>query len=63
MKAAIYTTSNWQVSVTIRFNLIYLVEYAFEPNTNVQSGGVTQLANILVSEGQTVSQGDIIGYL
>jgi len=28
-----------------------------------KSDGETQLANIVVSEGQTVSQGDIIGYL
>jgi len=54
---------HWQVSVNIRFNSIYWVSYAFEPSTNVQSDGETQLDNILVSEGQTVSQGDIIGYL
>jgi len=28
-----------------------------------KSDGETQLDNIVVSEGQTVSQGDIIGYL
>jgi len=31
--------------------------------TAIQSDGETQLANILVSEGQLVAQGDIIGYL
>jgi hypothetical protein len=53
----------WQVSVNIRFNSVYWVSYAFEPNSSVQSDGETQLANIVVWEGQTVSQGDIIGYL
>jgi len=57
------TTLNWQVNVRILFNSMYSVEYGFEPMTNVRSDGETQLANILVSEGQTVSQGDIIGYL
>jgi hypothetical protein len=55
--------SYWQVNINIRFNSIYSVHYAFEPMSNVQSDGETQLNNILVSEGQTVSQGDIIGYL
>jgi hypothetical protein len=54
---------DWQVSVNIRFNSIYWVGYAFEPFSSNQSDGQTQLDNILVSEGQTVSQGDIIGYL
>jgi hypothetical protein len=54
---------NWQVNVRIIYNSTYSVEYAFEPMTNVQSDGETQLANISVSDGQTVSQGDTIGYL
>jgi hypothetical protein len=53
----------WQVNVIVIFNSIYSVIYGFEPNSDIQSDGETQLANILVSEGQTVSQGDIIGYL
>jgi len=53
----------WQVNVMIKFNYIYVVDYAFEPATTVQSDGQTQLDSILVSEGETVSQGDIIGYL
>jgi len=55
--------SYWQVNVIVIFNFIYSVQYAFEPFSSNQSDGETQLANILVSEGQTVSQGDIIGYL
>jgi len=31
--------------------------------TAIQSDGETQLANILVSEGLVLAQGDIIGYL
>jgi hypothetical protein len=37
--------------------------YAFEPMTSVESDGETQLINILVVEGQTVAQGDLIGLL
>lgn len=56
-------SSNWQVNVRIICNSTYSVEYGFEPMTTVQSDGETQIANILVSEGQTVTQGDLIGYL
>jgi len=55
--------SNWQVKVNIRFNSVYSVHYGFEPFGDNQSDGQTQFDNILVSEGETVSQGDIIGYL
>jgi hypothetical protein len=55
--------SYWQVNVIISFNPTYVVVYAFEPFSSTQSDGQIQLANILVSEGDTVSQGDIIGYL
>lgn len=54
---------NWQVNVRIKYNDTYSVEYAFEPFSTIQSDGDTQLANILVSAGQNVSQGDIIGNL
>jgi hypothetical protein len=57
------TTSNWQVHVRLKYNDAYSVLYAFEPMSTDRSDGETQLANILVSEGQTVSQGDIIGHL
>jgi hypothetical protein len=54
---------NWQVNVRIICNSTYSVDYAFEPMTPVQADGETQLANISVSVGQAISQGDIIGYL
>lgn len=56
-------TSNWQVNITIRFNATYAVEYGFEPMTLSRADGETQLENILVSKGQTVNQGRIIGNL
>ena len=57
------TTSNWQVSVRIICNSTYSAIYAFEPMTAVQPDGETQLANLVVSEGQSVAQRDLIGYL
>lgn len=57
------TTLNWQVSVRIVCNSRYSVIYAFEPMTSVEADGEMQLANILVVEGQSVAQGDLIGLL
>jgi len=37
--------------------------YGFEPFSQNMTDGQTQLSNILVSVGQSVSQGDIIGKL
>lgn len=54
--------TSW-VEVTIRYNSQYSVLYVFEPMTGETEDGETQLANISVSEGESVSQGDIIGYL
>ncbi len=54
---------NWQVNVSIKYNGTYSVEYAFEPFSTAQSDGDTQRANILVSAGQNILQGDIIGNL
>jgi hypothetical protein len=56
-------SSNWQVNVRIKFNSAYSVEYAFEPFSAVQSDGQTQLNNISVSVGQTISEASIIGNL
>jgi hypothetical protein len=56
-------TSNWQVNVGIQYNTIYTVYYAFEPMTTVRADGETQMANIFVSQEQSVFQGDIIGKL
>lgn len=56
-------TSNWQVNVIISHNSLYRVTYAFEPMSLDEEDGNIQMDNILVSVGQDVSQGDIIGYL
>jgi murein DD-endopeptidase MepM/ murein hydrolase activator NlpD len=56
-------SSNWQVNVRIKVNPTYIVEYAFEPFSTSQTDGNTQRANISVSVGQTVVQGDAIGNL
>ena len=69
------TESNWQVEVLVGCNdYVYdpdkgnyfipsAVSYVFETMSDVQADGQTQLANISVAKGQTVSQGNIIGYL
>ena len=56
-------TSNWQVNVTLEFNSSFSAEYFFESFSQNMADGQTQLSNILVSVGQSVSQGDIIGKL
>ena len=56
----IYTFDN-QVTMLIDCDSTYTIDYNFEsqaPNT-----GQTQYQNILVTEGQLVEQGEIIGYL
>jgi hypothetical protein len=67
--------SNWQVDVLIQcddyvedpddggYFIPFSVDYVFEPMSDNQTDGQTQLGNIEVIEGQTVSQGDIIGRL
>jgi hypothetical protein len=67
--------SNWQVEVLIGCNdyvhdpeeggyfIPNAVKYVFETMSALQADGQTQLANISVAVEQTVSQGDIIGYL
>ena len=67
--------SNWQLEVLINCNdyvadpdsggyfIPLSVDYVFEPMSKLQTDGQTQLGNIMVVEGQAVSQGDIIGYL
>lgn len=56
-------TSNWQVNVRIKVNPTYSVEYAFESFSASRTDGNTQLANISVSVGQIVTQGNTIGNL
>jgi hypothetical protein len=56
------TISEWHVNVGIKYNDTYTVLYLFEPGPlSTRSDAETQLANIRVSLGQHVSQGDIIG--
>jgi len=57
------SNANWSVQVKIQFNSTFTALYVFEPMTPAQADGATQLANIAVSEGQSVSQGDVIGHL
>ena len=54
-------TGSEQVIVMLDCNSTFTAEYNFE--TQVPQTGNIQLANILVAEGQTVAQGDIIGHL
>lgn len=56
-------TSNWQVNVAVECGPAYTVVYGFEPMTGDRGDGKTQLANILVSKGQRLSQGHPIGRL
>ena len=56
-------SSNWQVNVSIKYNSVYSVGYAFEPFSPVQSDGQIQLDNMSISKGQTITQGTIIGNL
>ncbi len=67
--------SNWQVDVLIEcdnyvtdpdeggYFIPFSVNYVFEPMSNIQIDGQTQLSNIAVAMSQAVSQGDVIGYL
>jgi hypothetical protein len=57
-------TSDWHVEVGIKYNDTYSVLYLFETGPGAtRADAEAQLADILVSLGQHVSQGDIIGYL
>jgi|GEM_PF-5733317 len=57
------TTGNWQVEVIIRFNSDYSALYAFEPMTTSRADGQTQLAQIVVDQGQSVRSGEALGRL
>jgi hypothetical protein len=52
----------WQVNLNLRIDATYWVGYAFEPMSD-EADADLQLTHIVVSEGQPVSQGDILGYL
>jgi hypothetical protein len=55
--------SNWQVNVRIRYNATFALEYVFETFSISQADGDAQRGHVLVSNGQTVSQGQVIGRL
>lgn len=55
--------SNWQVNVRIQFNTTFSLEYIFETFSTSQADGDAQRADILVANGQAVSQGQLIGRL
>ncbi len=57
------STLHWDVEVVLRYNSTYTALYVFEPFRNNKGVGDAQLANIAVTQGQSVAQGDIIGYL
>ncbi len=56
----IYVFDN-QVTLIVDCDATYSVDYNFE--TQAPNTGQIQLAHILVTEGQRVAQGDVIGYL
>jgi hypothetical protein len=60
-----YNTGNgyWQVNLDLRINSVYRVGYAFEPMSSNSADADTQMSNILVTQGQTVTQGQALGRL
>ncbi len=56
-------TGNWQVQVTLTYNSTFEVLYTFEPMTPSPADGTDQLAAIVVSQGQSVIQGETLGSL
>jgi len=57
----VQVNTNWAVDIEIEHNSNYSSLYVFEPMTAID--GENQLANIVVSKDQVVSQGEVIGYL
>lgn len=53
----------WQVNLDLRINSMYRLGYAFEPFSTLEAHADTQMANMSVSVGQTVSQGQALGRL
>lgn len=53
----------WQVNVQLTIDSTYWAHYAFEPISSSESDADLQLSYLTVTEGQTVAQGDLIGYL
>ncbi len=53
----------WQVNLSLRINSMYRLGYAFEPFSATEAHADTQMANMAVSLGQAVSQGQALGRL
>ena len=56
-------SGNWQVNVVLTYSSTYSFEYSFEPMTLNAADGEAQLAAIVVSEGESVLQGQSLGDL
>ncbi len=55
--------NNWMTSVVVKYNNAYRVLYAFENLTPNDVDRDIQLANLNVSIGQIIAQGDVLGRL
>lgn len=55
--------NNWMISVVVKYNNAYRVLYAFENLTPEDADRDIQLANLDVSTGQIIAQGDVLGRL
>lgn len=53
----------WMTSVIVKYNSIYRILYAFENLTSDEADRDIQLANLSVTSGQMVTQGEILGRL
>jgi len=53
----------WMTSVIVKYNSTYRILYAFENLTADEADRDTQLANLNVTPGQMVAQGEILGRL
>ena len=56
-------TSFWHVNVKLVHDAVWSAWYAFEPMMESQTYGITQLLNVVVSEGDRVQAGELMGKL
>lgn len=56
-------SGTWQVNLDLKINSMYRLGYAFEPFSALEAHADTQMANMSVSVGQAVSQGQALGRL
>lgn len=55
--------NNWQINIALRVTDRYTIGYAIEPMRSDDATGQSQQALIMVSAGQTVLAGDVLGEL